>query len=93
MVCVTRQGPGSTVLTELVVETESRLGTGEDGDNMEDEMVSCGTDGEGRLPAMQGVLPCLPLEGIWGCFQTPQKHPCQWTQLFFPFRDEKTETF
>lgn len=54
VVCVSRQGPRSTLLTDLAVEAEPRLGTGGDGDNMEVEMVSCGTDGEDRLPAMQG---------------------------------------
>lgn len=49
VVCVTRQGPSSTLLTDLAVEAESRLGTGGNGNNMEDEMVSCGTDGEDRI--------------------------------------------
>lgn len=71
VVCVTRRGPRSTLLTDLAVEAEPRLGTGGDGDNIEDEMVSCGTDGEGRFPATQGALPCLALEGICCCFQIP----------------------
>lgn len=49
VVCVTRQGPSSTLLTDLAVEAEPRLGTGGNGNNMEDEMVSCGTDGEDRI--------------------------------------------